>query len=114
MSLDDLPDTFLCFGEGGVFSWDSRIVLDFKLLGNILEDIDIFVVKRILISINSWSCRLSQDSKHWWNLVTFNLNKEWDSNIAQDFCSQRNVNNLGAVWWNDTSFFVGSVDSNSR
>jgi hypothetical protein len=113
VSLDDLPDGFFCFGESGVLGWDSGVVFDFELLGNILKHINILIIKHILISINSWSSRLSQDRKHWWNLMTFDLNKEWDSDIAKDFCSQGDVHNLSAVWWNDASFFVGSIDSNS-
>jgi len=45
--------------------------------------------------------------------MPFDLNKEWDSDFGKDFGSQRDVHNLSAVWWNDASSFVGSIDSYS-
>jgi hypothetical protein len=81
VSLDDLPDTFFLLGESCIFGWDLGVVSDFECFSDILENVNILIIKNLLISINCWSGRHGQNRKHWWNLMSFDLHEKWNSNI---------------------------------
>jgi len=55
MSLNNFPDALFLFCKSCVLSWNLRLVLDLKLLGNILEYLNILVVKNFLVSFDVWS-----------------------------------------------------------
>ena len=102
MPLDDLPDTFLVFGEGSVLCVDLRLVRDLDFLWVVFKNFNVAVLELLLVNRDDGTNRVGDDDDHRVDVVAVKLDDQVGPYRAENLCLESKIHRLGLPRLDDT------------